>query len=264
MYRAIAIVVAVVALGIVSRAAPTPKQSPSPARKVSQRANFPGVDDARATLNDALDILSKLYEVSFDINDKAFALDGVMEAGKTEIAVPPIPPMKNVLIERVLRKILSRLPAPTGATYCVRRDSIEITTGAFQKAEIWGSYRGPYLPLVNATLDKVPLEDAVRKLADQADFNVVVDNRAGEKAKTLVSARLLNTPLDSALRLLTDMADLQTVQIDNVLYITSKANAAALEVKLEEEKAVGKKNPETPNAGERKGSGPDSVPSPEM
>lgn len=229
--------------------------------KLTQRVNFDGIDDNRATFSDALYQLTKLYDLTFDVNEQAFIRDAIMDVGKTEIAVPAIPPMKNVRIRYILRQILRRIPAPTGATFIVRSDRIEITTNAFQRAEIWGKYGGPYLPLVNAKLDKVPLEDAARQLADQAAFNVIVDQRAGDKAKTPVSARLLNTPLDTALRLLSDSADLQTVQIDNVLYITSKANAIALEAKLEKEKAAGNlNNPETPNAGERKGSGPDGIP----
>ena len=258
MYRAIGVVGVIVGLGVLSWAAPTPKQPPSMVQKMNQRLNLDAFDDARTILSDALEKLSKLYDVSFDINEKAFQVDGVMDVGKTEFANPPIPEMKNVRIERVLCKILSRVPAPSGAVFSVRGDHIEITTGAFQKTEIWGSYRGPCLPLVNVALDKIPLEDAVRQLADQADFNVVVDNRAGEKAKTLVSARLINTPLDSALRLLTDMSDLRTVHLDNILFVTTKENAAALEARLEKEKGpVDENSPEgvNGNPGWRKGSG---------
>jgi hypothetical protein len=259
MYRALGVVSVIVGLGVLSWAAPMPKQPPSMVQKVNQRANFDGVNDPKATLNDVLDKLSKLYDVSFDINEIAFKLDGIMEVGATEVALPPIPAMKNVQIERVLRKILGRVPAPSGAGYSVRGDRIEITTNTFQKVEIWGTYRGPYLPLVNVVLDKVPLEDAVRQLADQADFNILVDNRAGEKAKTLVSARLINTPLDSALRLLTDMSDLRAVHLDNVMYVTTKENAVALEARLEKEKGPVNEdaNPEDLNAPPRwrKGTG---------
>lgn len=260
MYRAIAVVSVIVGLGIMSLAAPMPKEPPSPDAKLMQRVNYEGIDDARATLSDAFDRLNKLYGLTFDVNEKAFMIDGVQEVGKTEVGNPPIPEMKNVQINHILRRILRRIPAVTGATFTVRSDHIEITTNAFQRLEIWGKYGGPYLPLVNATLDQVPLDDAARQLADQAGFNVIVDQRAGQNAKTPVSARLRNTPLDTALRLLSDSADLQTVQIDNVLYITSMVNATALEAKLEKEKATdNKNNPDTPNAGERKGSGPQEL-----
>jgi hypothetical protein len=238
MYRALGGVGVVVGLAVLSwGAAPAPKQPMAMAQKVNQRPNFNGIDDARATLNDALEQLSKLYDVSFDFNDKAFEMDQLKDVRRTPIAdSTPIPPMKSVRLSRLLGTILQRVPAASGATYTVREDHIEITTTTFQRAEIWGSYQGPFLPLVNATLDKCPLEDAVRQLADQAEFTVLVDRRAAEKAKTPLSARLLNTPLDTALRLLTDMADLRTVQLDNVLYVTTTENADTLEKRLEKEK----------------------------
>jgi hypothetical protein len=237
MYRAMGGVGIVMGLAVLGWAEPTPKQSMSVVQKMNQRVSFDGIDDVRATLNDALEKLSKLYDTSFEINDNAFDSETVQGVKRTAIAEQvPIPEMKNVRLSRLLNTILRRVPAQSGATYTIRDDHIEITTNSAQRAEIWGSYRGPYLPLVNATLDKCPLEDAVRQLAEQAEFTILVDGRAADKVKTPVSARLLNTPLDTALRLLTDMADLRTVQLDNVLYVTTQKNAAALEERLENEK----------------------------
>lgn len=263
MFRVIAVFSIIAGLGIASWAAPTPKPPPSMIQKMNQRVNFPGIEDTRATLNDALDQLNKLYGVSFEINERAFTMDGLMEVGRTEIANPtPVPEMKNVRLERVLRKILHRIPAPTFATYYVRGDHIEITTGSFQSQAIWGNYGGPHLPLVNIMLEKCPLEDAVRELADLSDFNIVMDTRAGDRAKTPVSARFLNTPLDTALRLLADMTDLRFVHIDNVIYVTTKENAAALEARLEKERTPTSPLDDNTNSNEyrpRKGVGPDNV-----
>lgn len=266
MYRALAVVGIVAGLGFVSWAAPEDKRPPSMIQKLSQRVNYPGLEDERTTLNDALAQISKLYGVSFDINDTAFKMDGLMEVGRTEIAQPkPVPPMKNARLDHVLRTILRRVPAPSGATYYVRGDHIEITTGTFQSQAIWGNYGGPHLPLVNIVLDKSPLEDAVRELSDLTDFNIVIDTRAGERTKTPVSARFLNTPLDTALRLLTDMTDLRAVHIDNVLYVTTKENAAALEARLEKEKTPTNPLDDQAPTGEfrpRKGVGPDIISNP--
>lgn len=230
MSRAIAVVGIVMGLAVLVSAAPPPKAPLSMVQKINQRVDFPGLDDPRTTLNDALDQVGKLSGVSFEINPQAFKMDGLVEVGRTPIveATTPIPPMKNVRLSRVLRTIFRRLPAPSGATFLVHNDHIEITTGTFQARAVWGAYEGPHLPLINVVLDKKPLEDAVHELAELTDLNIVVDTRAGEKAKTPVSARFLNTPLDTALRLLTDMADLRSVHIDNVLYVTSKDNARVL------------------------------------
>jgi hypothetical protein len=262
MHRAIAVVGIVVGLAVLSSAAPQPKKPPSMIQKVNQRVDFLGLDDPRATLNDALDKLGEKYGVSFEINEQAFKMDGLMDVGRTPIAETALPEMKNVRLSRVLRKILRKVPAPSGATFYVRGDYIEIITGTFQSRAIWGAYGGPHLSLVNVVLEKRPLDEAVHELADLSDFNIVVDARAGDKAKTPVSARFLNTPLDTALRLLADMADLRSVHVDNVLYVTTKENAAALEARLEKEKTNTSPLDDNANPNEfksRKGEGTDNV-----
>ncbi len=239
MRRALIILSLVIGSFVLISAAPATKPPLSVPQKLAQHIKFDGIDDPRTTLMEALEKLTKLHDITFDINDKAFRFESIMEVGRAEIvAADPIPPMKNVRLSTVLSKILSRVPVPSGATYLLRSDHIEITTGTFTQAEVWGNYNGPKLPLVHVTLEKCPLEDAVKELAEQSGFNVVLDNRATERAKTTVSARLLNMPLDTALRLLADMTDLRTVHLDNVLYITTKENAADLRERLKKEQAA--------------------------
>ena len=48
-------------------------------------------------------------------------------------------------------------------------------------------------------------------MAEQTEYNIVLDNRAGEKGKAEVSARFVNTPLDTAVNFVADMVDLRTV-----------------------------------------------------
>src|SRR5262249_41583193 len=99
------------------------------------------------------------------------------------------------------------------------------------------------------------LRDALREMAEQAEYNVVLDNRAGDKAKIEVSARFLNTPLDTAVGFVADMVDLRTVLLDNVIYVTTRENAAVLESRLKQE-------PDSPDTapGPRIGSGVGSPP----
>jgi tetratricopeptide (TPR) repeat protein len=101
---------------------------------LQKEIDYQGLEDARATLSDALDQLSKRYGLTFDINDKAFEMDQLKDVARTAIAEQPIPPMRTTL-STVLRKILRRVPAPSGTTYLIRRDVIEITTGTFAAAE---------------------------------------------------------------------------------------------------------------------------------
>ncbi|MGH7222202.1 MAG: hypothetical protein ACRELF_03150 [Gemmataceae bacterium] len=133
MRRAIVSVCIVVGLGALISAEP-PKPPLSVSQKLAQRVQYSGLDDPRATLNDALNMLAKRYKLSFDINAAAFKSEGFPGIGRTVIADPkPIPAMKNVRLDKVLKTILARVPVPSGATLRVRGDKVEITTNAFLK-----------------------------------------------------------------------------------------------------------------------------------
>lgn len=211
-------------------------------------------------MSEVLEQLTKKLDVPFEVNEVAFKYEGIQDVGKGEIANPVIPPMKNFRLATVLRKILARVPSPSGATFLVRRDVIEITTNQFANAEIFGeAYQGPRMPLVNATFEGRPLHEALKELADQTDTSVLIDTRAGEQSKEPVAGKFANVPLDTAVRLLADMADLRPVHLDNVLYVTTKENAAALEARLDRERT--KESGEEAPAGKwRKGGGRGAVP----
>ena len=84
-------------------------------------------------------------------------------------------------------------------------------------------------PLVCAKFDKRPLGEALKKLADDTPWSLVLDARVGDKAKLEITTTLKSVPLDTAVRILADMADLQPVIMDNVIYVTTRENAARLE-----------------------------------
>jgi hypothetical protein len=200
---------------------------------LNKTVEFPGIEDPKATLIEALDQLAKMYDLSFDVNERAFKFEMVPDVLKTEIAQPnPIPAM-NATPAVVLRKVLARIPVPSGATFLIRRDAIEITTDQALREEVWGAnYRGPWLPLVYVRFEGVPLQEALRQLARQTDTNIVLDPSVGPKARLPVTARLRNTPLEVALHLLADMAELQAVQVGNVAYVTTPRKAAPLRARL--------------------------------
>jgi len=200
------------------------------ANLLAKPIDFQGIDDFKTPLQEALDQLAKRYETPFAVNERAFRDEGVMDVLKLEIAqTTPVPPMPGSRYEAVLQRILARVPAPSGATFLIREGSIEITTNAASRAEIWGDeYPGPFLPLVHVHARKLPLDEVLKTVADRATLNIVVDPRAMEKAATDVTARLLNTPADTALDLLADMAGLQAVRVRNVFYVTTAEHAAEL------------------------------------
>jgi hypothetical protein len=96
---------------------------------------------------------------------------------KTPVAEgDPIPPMHTTLC-RVLEKVLARIPVPSGATYLLRPDVIEVTTGAFARSGVWAGYRttekleefaeryvGPIFPLVHGDDSNRPLPEVLQDL----------------------------------------------------------------------------------------------------
>jgi hypothetical protein len=213
-----------------SAPAPNPepkKPNPLPG-KLTATVKFPGLPDPKMTLTEALDFLSQTYDVPFEINDAAFKADNLDDPGSAPLG-KPVPKMLNVSLDRVLRTVLSRVGGNSGAAYLIRPEAVEITTTAYLRTEIWGDeYKGPYLPLVNRALDKKPLADALKELSDVTGFNVVLDARVADKAKVPVSASFRNLPLDTAVRVLADMAELHTSLNDNVVYVTTEARAGKL------------------------------------
>lgn len=209
-----------------------------------QTVDFPGLEDPRSTLSDALEQLSKRYGISFRLNEKAFKMDGLQEVGSSPVTQPtPIPPFKTSLAT-ILGIILDRVPAVTGVMYLVRKDHIEITTSLFVRAELGFRNERPLLPLVCDAFDKMPLAQILPRLAEtsgynvfgvncdaaasEASYNMVVDPRAKEQLETPITAQFNNVPVDTVLRLLTNMAGLSVVRLDNVFYVTTAENAKQL------------------------------------
>jgi tetratricopeptide (TPR) repeat protein len=79
--------------------------------------------EAGTKLKDALDFLSALHDVTFVVNDAAFASDlSIDNPGDKEVSLPR---MSGVTLETVLRLVTEK----AGGTFIVRPDYIEITTG---------------------------------------------------------------------------------------------------------------------------------------
>ncbi|HKI30783.1 MAG TPA: hypothetical protein VKA46_02745 [Gemmataceae bacterium] len=203
---------------------PTPAPEPPTARLFKPRP-FRGLADPETQLGEVMTYVGAVYEVKLDVNEEAFRDRGFDDVRKR--AVGELPAMGGASLDRVLRKVLGRLPVESGAVYMVRADHVEITTRAAQKDEVWGNYPGPYLPLVHADFEGRTLAEALRELSEQSGTSIVVDARAADKAKSAVSASFTNLPLDTAVRILTDMAGLKSALNDNVIYVSSEERNVA-------------------------------------
>src|SRR5262249_38267458 len=82
------------------------------------------------------------------------------------------------------------------------------------------------VPTVSVDLKKQSLQRALDEFIEQTGINVVVDNRVADKAEIpLLTATLNDIPIDTAVHKLADMAGLKPVVLDDAIYVTSKANA---------------------------------------
>jgi len=80
---------------------------------------------------------------------------------------------------------------------------------------------GPHLPRIYASFDKRTLAESLKYLNDRTSNSVI--SILGPVRKARNGCRTFkNLPLDSAVRLLAEMADLRVVQIDNVFYVTHR------------------------------------------
>src|SRR5438105_4858356 len=71
-------------------------------------------------------------------------------------------------------------------------------------------------------------ESPAQKLAKETATNLVIDPRMAKEAQATVSVELDEVPLESAVRLLAEMAGLKPVRLGNVLFVTSKTAAVSL------------------------------------
>jgi hypothetical protein len=203
--------------------------------------DYGGTNDPKASLGEMLDEFATQYDLTFDVNDRAFEADGIAEGEilRIPIALRPLPKMSGVRLSTLLTKVLSRVPAQSGATFVVRTDRIEITTEAAVRQELGLPSGSPRLPLVTASFDQQPLEDALKEVAAATGFNIVLDSGKLEKNKLSVTANFQNVPVDTAVRILAEMADMRAVLLDNVLFVTSKETADRLQKEETKRKSPG-------------------------
>jgi hypothetical protein len=201
---------------------------------LSKPVQFEGIDDPKVTFSEALDNMAKRYNLSFDINEQAFKDADLKEVARMYVCdVNAVPPM-HTKVSRVLKRILARV-SPS-ATYCIRDAVIEITTVKALRKEFYPNHPAGLLPpLVSGTFEKQSLEAVLKELARTSNSNVVLDARSAKEAAAPLTADFSNVPLDTAVAMMADMAGLKMVPLENVLYVTSKDNAATL---MEEQKRL--------------------------
>lgn len=125
--------------------------------------------------------------------------------------------LPNVKLRSGLRVLLSQC----NLNYAIVGDLVVITT---EELAIQRQAR----QRVNLDLKEVPLKMALHQLACETATNLVLDARTGKEGQTPVTLTLEDVPLETAVRLLAELAGLKPARIGNVFFVTTEARADKL------------------------------------
>jgi hypothetical protein len=154
--------------------------------------------------------------------------------------------LRDVRLDTVLRQIGSQLGRNKddrfGGTFFVRENSIELVSRekACEELGLKLIDDEPLPLLVHRIFARTKLEDALEQIGERYNQNIVIAPQAATKAATPITARLVNVPVTTAVETLAEMADLRVVRRVNVLYVTTKEQAA--EIRAEHAKREPKLN----------------------
>lgn len=180
--------------------------------------------EPNAPLEEVLGHISQRYGLTILIDEDAFKDDfQIIEVGKMPAKLPKMVEVPASTVLRLLvKQIQGGFQVRDGILYVVPKE--RMLSGLLAQ-----------LP-VDATFDRRPLHEALQELSDLSGTSILVDPRLASVAKAPVTASLNNVPLETAVRMLADMADLKPVLLDNALYVTTKDNAKALRKEQEKRK----------------------------
>ncbi|MBY0522595.1 MAG: hypothetical protein K2R98_04330 [Gemmataceae bacterium] len=186
--------------------------------------------DPNTPLKDALEFLADRHDLTFIVDSNAFAAIGVQKVEEQPVQLPkmsgvPIRVVLRLLLSQIKGDVYS------GAFILKDGHvEVTTTYHAAPQLSLWGTPDGrQQIPRVDVDGHGQALDDALQEMADTTGLNIVIDARVAGKAKKQVLTSLTNVPIDTAVRVLADQAELRLVIMDDVLYITSRDNAKDLE-----------------------------------
>lgn len=169
----------------------------------------------RQPLNVAVDMLREKCKINFVID--ALTIQQTLGFTPDQPPTPVDVDLKNVKVRTALRAILS----PYGLSFAPIGDAVVLTT---EDMAMLRQMR----QRVNLDLTKVEFAAALKQLSRETATNLILDSRVEKEAKAPVSIQLEDVPLETAVRLLAEMAGLKPVRVGNVLFVTKKETANEL------------------------------------
>ena len=210
--------IAAAALAAAPLAVPSLALAETPAADVPVSAK---TENAMASARKALDEIGdmnyqsrSLSDVINDIKTKT-KVPVVLDNMVFQLGLDPTQPVVTVNLKQVkLRDGLKSALAPYNLKFGLTADGVFIST---EDGVITRQLR----QRVSVDCDGTAFAAVARQLALDTGANIVVDPRLGEKGKKAVTLKLEDVPLETAVRLLAEVADLRAVRSSNVLFVTS-------------------------------------------
>jgi len=187
--------------------------------------------DQNTPFREAMSYISERYGMTIRIDLESFQADQNPNVEATPVKLPRL---ANVQLVTGLRPILEQVRAD----FYTKGDVLMVVPRRYIEA---GSvFKHP----VKVSFSKRPLAEALGELSDLSGVRVVLDSRGQKEDKLVVSADFRNVPVQDAVRDLADKAGMKSVVTENLLYVTSKKNADRLEKeKVKQREAAPTKGP---------------------
>jgi hypothetical protein len=172
---------------------------------------------ARKALDEVGDMSYQSRSLTDIINDvkQKTKVPVILDNQVFQFGLDPNQPVVTVNLKQVkLRDGLKAALAPFNLKFGLTAEGVYIST---EEGVIIRQLR----QRVSVDCDGTPFATAARQLALDTGANVVVDPRLGKLVEKPIKLRLEDVPLETAVRLLAEVADLRAVRSSNVLFVTS-------------------------------------------
>ncbi len=116
------------------------------------------------------------------------------------------------------REALKKLFGPSGLSVYVIEDEVFLAPDDV-------GVRRQLTQRISLDLNEVSLADALKRLGRERAINLLVSREGAKGAEKKISLQVDDVPLETAVRLLADQAGLQAARIDNVLIVTTPEHA---------------------------------------
>ena len=192
--------------------------APAPAQGAS------AMDTARKALDEVGDMNyqnKSLNDLINDLKDKS-KLTVTLDPTVFQFGLDPNQQTVNVDLKGVkLKDGLRQALAPFNLKCGLTKDGLFISTDD-------GLTTKQLRQRVSIDCDGTAFAAAIKQLAAETGANLVIDPRLKDKANAGVTLKLDDVPLESAVRLMAEVADLGVVRMSNVLFVTTQERAEKL------------------------------------